>query len=197
MALSLSGTGTVNSSVGVGTATFPYLSNNDGAVSIRTKIREALAFQIKNTIRIDNGFFLDIGEVNVNGPINNAQRKAFPSVDILFVQERYTNSFQGGNSLGGYNKFATVFIIGNLFEDDCKFNQGDMVLLRENFVADIEKLMGINFFIPDNLGNRTAFNSILTSNRVFGIEATKPRGGVEMELEISYRIELADPTQDF
>lgn len=184
-------------SIGYGTFTPPYpVGSSSNGMSIRTKIREAIAYMIKNTVKISNGYFQDIAEVHVNAPVNNSQRKDYPSVDVIWLRERYTNSFQGGNSLGGYNKFATVLISGYLWEDGCQPNAEEMVRLRENFVADMEKLFGTNHSLVGEQG-RSAFNSIILSNTVFGLEATDPRGGVDIELDVSYRIELEDPTQDF
>lgn len=192
------GVSNVAPSISFGAASFFQPVGASGTTSVRTKIREALAFGIKNNITKSKGFFNDIGEVHVNAPVNDSSRKAFPSVDILWIRERYTNSFSGGNSLGGYNKFATILLRGVLSAEKCNAaDPQDIVLLRETYIADIEKYFGINYFIPGETLPETAFNSIIVSNVVWGLESTEPRGGVDIELEISYRIELADPTQEF
>jgi len=165
--------------------------------TVRTKVREALAWGIKNVITKANGFNLDIAEVHVNAPANDNDRHAFPSVDILWMRERYTNNVSGGNSLGGYNKIASVLIEGHLYGKDCNLVPEDIVLKRELFVADIEKYFGTYYYIPDQSGNWTVFNSIVVNNNIFGIKATEPKGGVEIELEVYYRIELTNPNQTF
>ncbi len=197
--ITFSGNPTVNDSVTFGNIQFFQPTGASGNVSVRTKIREALANGIYTTIRKSNGYFFDIGEVNVNVMVNNNGRKKFPSVDIIWVKERYTNNFQGGNSLGGYNKFATVMIEGHLIEENCSEDPASITLMKEMFVADMEKYFGTNFFLPDPVEGRadTAFNTMIIFNTDFGIDVTRPRGGVEVQLEISYRILLTDPTQTF
>lgn len=133
----------------------------------------------------------------MNAVASNSKRNAYPSIDILWQRERYTNNVSGGNSIGGYNKIARVILDCHLFEENCTDSPEDIVRKRENIIADVEKYMGLNFFIPDSSGNRTAFNSIVTSNLVYGTEATEPYGSVEIELDVYYRILLGDPTQDF
>ena len=188
---SFSGSPTVLASITTG------LLNIVKARSVRTRIREALADGIKNRINKNDGYFFNIGEVHVNAPANNGDRKSFPSVDILWVTERYTNSFSGGASLGGFNKFATILLDGHLFEDECNLLIEDIVLMRENFVADIERFIGNFFFIPDESGVETAFNTIPKNNDTYGIKSTEPFGGVDVLIEISYRIEQKNPTQSF
>lgn len=198
MAITFSGSPTVLDSLTYGNVNFPIVTGAANQYSIRTNIRSALAYGIKNNIKKGNGYFNDIGEVHVNAVASNSRRNNYPSIDIIWLRERYTNNIKGGNSLGGYNKIATVALLCYLFADACAPNNvGEIVLLRENIIADLEKYFGINFFIPDQAGNRTAFNCIINSNTVHGIQATEPYGPVEVELEIYYRIELADPTQDF
>lgn len=197
MTISFSGNASVNASVVGGTLTFPTLTGASNTVSVRTRIREAIAYGVKNTISKSNGYFNDIGEVFVNTVANTSGRSNYPSIDILWVKERYTNNVQGGNSLGGYNKIATVFLDCYLFAEKCKDSAADIVTKRENIVADIEKYFGTNFIIPDSNGDATAFNSIVVSNVIHGIDATAPKGSVEIQLEVYYRIELTDPTQDF
>ena len=197
MALTLSGSPTVNASIVDGVMAFAAPSGTFTGVSVRTAIREALAFGIKNNITKTNGFFNDVGEVFVNAVANFSKRTSYPSIDILWLRERYTNNIRGGNSLGGYNKIANILLDCYLFEDNCKDSPEKVVLKRENIVADIEKHFGVDFSIPNSAGVTTAFNSILVNNIVHGIQATEPYGSVEIELEVYYRIELADPTQQF
>ena len=169
--------------------------------SIRTQIREAMAWGLMNLTGKANGYKLDMGEVHVNAPANDNARKKYPSIDIIWLQERYTNNVNGGNSLGGYNKIASVLVSGRLVENQCSLTPEDIVLLREHFIADIEKFFGTYYYIPDSTypadGNWTVFNSILVNNTPYGIEATEPKGGVDMELEVYYRIELTNPNQTF
>ena len=165
--------------------------------SVRTKIREALAFGISTTIKKSNGYFLDVGEVHVNAPANDNGRNKFPSVDIIWGRERYTNNVRGGNSLGGYNKVAMVILDWHLHEKKCAYTPEEIVSLREQAVADTEKYFGTWYGIPDDAGVHTAFNCIVTNNTPWGIEATEPKGGVTIELEVYYRIELTNPTQTF
>lgn len=199
MAITFSGTANVNSSITMGLASFFQPTGASGNTSVRTRIREALANGIKTTITKTNGYFNDIGEVNVNAVITNNGRKKFPSIDVLWIGERYTNNFSGGNSLGGYNKFATILLDCHLFEDNCSLDPQDIVLARETMLADLEKYFGTFYYLPDPVNSRdeTAFNSIITGNEIFGIEVTEPRGGIQVRLEVSYRIELTDPTQTF
>jgi hypothetical protein len=189
--VAFSGSPTVNAPVTLG---YFHVDRPD---SVRTRIREALAWGIKNRITKANGFNLDIGEVHVNAPANDNDRKVWPSVDILWLPERYINNIRGENSLGGFNKIGTILIEGHLFENQCDLVPEDIVLKREMFIADMEKYFGIYYYIPDSGGVATAANSIPISNTPFGIKSTEPKGGVEFEIEVYYRIEQADPTQDF
>lgn len=194
---SFGGTATVLPSVAGGIITITSPSGAANSTSIRTRIREAIAYGVKNTITKSNGYFNDIGEVFVNAVASNSKRNNYPSIDVTWIRERYTNSIQGGNSQGGYNKIASIMLDCYIFEEGCKASPEDVVLARENIIADIEKYFGTNFFIPNSLGVRTAMNSILINNIAHGIQATEPYGSVEMELEVYYRILLTDPTQDF
>lgn len=196
---SFGGTALAQPSITFGLATFFQPTGGANGTSVRTKIREALANGIKTTITKSNGYFNNIGEVHVNAATNNTSRKAYPSIDVIWIDERYTNNFQGGNSLGGYNKFARVMIDCHLFDDQCSMDPQDIVLVRETILADMEKYFGTFYYLPDPIEGRaeTAFNTIITSNNIFGIEATEPKGGIEITLDISYRILLTDPTQEF
>ncbi len=165
--------------------------------SVRTRIREAMAYQMKNTMAIPNGYFQTPVEINVNSPVNDNGRTGFPSWDIKWLRERYTNNINGGNSAGGYNKIGSIWLHGVLYTEKCGLNPQSMTRIREDAVADVEKLFGTDHSISDESGNHTVFNSILTENEVFGDKANEPRGGVDLILDIYYRIKLTDPTQDF
>jgi len=189
--MSFSGSPTVNAPVCTG-----YF-HIEKALSIRTKIRIAMAYGLSTNLTKANGYFLDIGEVHVNAPTNDDGRKAWPSVDIIWDTETYTNRISGENSLGGYNKVGRIFIKGVLFADANKIVSEEIVLMREHFIADIERYFGINYIIPDSNGAGTVQNCILISNDIFGMDVNAPKGEVIMPLEVYYRIELTDPTQDF
>ena len=192
-----SGTALALPSVVGGTMTLSSPTGAANSEAVQTRIREAAAFGVKNTITKSNGYFNDIGEVNVNAVASNSKRNNYPSIDLSWIRERYTNNVQGGNSLGGYNKIASMLIDCHIFAEDCKASPESVVLARERIVADIEKYFGTHFIIPNSLGVGTAFNCIIIGNTTNGIQATEPYGSVEIQLEIYYRILLTDPTQDF
>lgn len=164
--------------------------------TIRTKIRKGIVVGIKSGITKDAGYYNDIFEVHALDVANFGDRKGFPSVDVIPGTENYTNSFQGGNSQGGWNKLLDVWIEGYIE------SMGDPETSRENFLADIEKYLGTYHYIPTvprgtTAGDYAAFNSILIKNEMFGIESSKPHLCVRALMRVSYRIELTNPNQDF
>lgn len=156
------------------------------AQTVREKIRAAAAYGIKNTIAKSNGYYNNIGEVNVED-VEFAERKNFPSIDLVWGDEIYTNDVPGSHTTGAYEKIADLFIEGWFHEAE------DMTLEKEKLIADIEKYFGTNYWIPDSSGNQTAFNCMLTKNSHFGGENNKPKGGISMLLKVYYRIELTNP----
>lgn len=156
--------------------------------SVREKIRAAAAWGIANTITKANGYYNDIGEVNVQ-EVSYSKRKAFPSIDLLWGNERYLSSVSGGHTTGAYEKMATLYI--ECWMDETESDE--MTVARETIIADIEKYFGTYYYIPDSDSNWTAFNCMLNNNTLFGVREDNPRGGVELQLDVYYRIDLTNP----
>jgi len=178
--ISFSGTPSASTSYGFGSMTLPTPQ------SAREKVRAAAAYGIKNTISQANGYFNDIGEVNVQ-EIEFAHRKAFPSIDLLWGDEIYQNTVPGSNTTHLYEKVADLWIEAWLDDYD------DMTLEKEKLIADIEKYFGTNYWIPDASGNRTAFNCMLARNAHFGQRDNTPKGGVSLLLKVYYRTPFTNP----
>lgn len=180
----------------IGLGVFPYPSASSNTVSVRTRIREAMAWGLKNLIKKSNGYFLDISEVNVNKKSISGNR-VFPSIDIDWLREDYNTNIDGGGSLGGWNKVANISLYCYLKEKKCQTAGEEVVLLREKMIADLEQYFGRYFSIPDSTGYNTAFNSVITDNYIFGMEENEPFAGVQVDIELHYRILQTDPTQTF
>jgi len=153
---------------------------------MRERIRKAAIYGLKNNVNPANGYYLKFGEVN-SEVVEHSQRKDYPSVDAVWGDEVYTNEFTGGHSLGLYEKIADLFIDVWIKELD------GMTTMKEKVIADIEKYFGTNYSIPDENGNGTAFNCIISNNRHFGTRAEKPRGGISILLKVYYRQQLINP----
>lgn len=178
--LNFLGTPTLTNAYGVGSLVLPTQQ------SVREKIRSAVAYGVKNTITKANGYYNDIGSVDVQAN-SYSKIKEFPNVSLLWLNEQYTNSNSGGHTLHAYEKITELLI-----EAWFNVNQ-DMVLQRENFIADIEKYFGVYYYIPDANGVATCFSSMLISNNIFGMEENEPKGGVQLTLRIWYRVDIDNP----
>ncbi len=156
--------------------------------SVREKIRAAAAWGIANTITKANGYYNNIGEVNVQ-EVSYSKRKRFPSIDLLWGNEKYLSDVPGGHTTGAYEKMAPLYI-------ECWIEEAEsdtMTVFRETIIADIEKYFGTNYYIPDSDGNWTAFNCMLNNNNLFGMTENNPKAGVELQLDVYYRIDLTNP----
>jgi len=184
MALTLTGTPTITDTYSIGSLMLMTPQ------SVREKIRAGLAYGLKYNLTKSTGYFNDIGEVNVE-PKSFALRKNFPSIDVIWDSEKYTNGVSGGNTLGAYEKISTLFIDVWFQENDIL----DRVLQRETIVSDLEKYFGINYRLPqaDN-SNSGAFTCILESNKIFGMQENKSQGGISLVLKVYYRIDISNPS---
>jgi hypothetical protein len=170
------------SSIAIGKGFLTYSERQ----SLRERIRNAVEYGLKTLITEGLGYFNVYEEVNTE-IVTHAERGYFPSIDLFWGDETYTNTLQGGHSTGLYEKVADLFV-------DVWINDNEnMALAKERVVADIEKFFGTNYTLPDSNGNATAFNAVIQRNTHFGARSEKPRGGVSFLVKVYYRIQLTNP----
>ncbi len=147
----------------------------------REKVRAALYYGLFSGVSPALGYFNSFQKIYTR-PVNIEQVENFPAIEVTW-NERFTNSQQGGNSLGFYNRIADVRLRIMLKETESV----PMTQLKERVIADMEKYFGINFFVPNSAGTATIFNCVLESNDVVGAGTLRPLGEVEVRLKIYYR----------
>lgn len=152
--------------------------------SARTNLRNAVLACIKEitTTAGYNNNFLHV----YDPPINMEKMTEFPVVNLLWGQERRTNSHLMGND--------PLLDLSMTLQMDVFLNDyNDMQLAIDKVIADIQKYFGRNFYIQPTAGARTAFNCLYLSSTPWGTEVQSPNCGVTIEMEIWYSIRLNDP----
>jgi hypothetical protein len=153
------------------------------AKSVRTKIREAIQYQIQQ-ITIANGYKNTFSEVLFEIPTSQS-RINYPSVTVLFGQEQIVNEDMSDNL---WHKLLPVMFIVHLMD------QADTVLYRETILQDLEYRFGNNFTIKDSAGVETCMIATLDTNEPFGMKINKPQIGITFGFSVRYRQSIIDPT---
>lgn len=154
--------------------------------SVRTKIRKAV-FHGLGQITTVNGYNLTVGDRNKREK-SEEQMLNYPSVNVNFGAERYTNSETGGNSLGFLVKSLSMTLnchVKNI--NDVRENEAKML-------ADLEKYFLNNRALPGSTGVSTVMGNLVPSeNDVSGMEVNTPQGRRDFTVRIDYLQNLLDP----
>lgn len=155
-------------------------------VSVRTNIRNALTYglgKIKKTANYQNDLYVLEREVSPEKMLQ------FPCVDVLWGREQITNNRNsGGDYSSQVRKLSTIYLDVWLKTAD------DMETARDTILQDIEKFLGVNYYLPDSQSNATCMQCWLESNEPFGYGVNTPYGGVTIAILVEYRQGMTDPT---
>ena len=161
---------------------FTFDSAEDSTV--RTALRQAVKFGIEQ-ITIANGYRTKVKMVNDPWVPDNKMQE-FPNVNLYWGrEERLGSRIAGNNPLLDMRMTCTI---------SCHLaSTNDPVTRQDKMLADVQQYFGNNFYIPDSSGNRTIFNCVYLSSEPWGGDPNKPTCGIDIELEIFYRINLKNP----
>lgn len=148
-------------------------------------VREDVLADIKSTlegITTGNGYNHDVAAV-VRGEVTPTMFKAFPVITFDDIGESYDR--KNNHSL---HKELRVAVLGLLRIN--KHTGDDAVrAAASNLLADIEKAL-----MQDRCRGGNAIDTLLKSNDIESGEATSPYAFVVLELVVTYRTNLTDPT---
>lgn len=153
--------------------------------SVRTNLRSAISNCIKE-MSVTGGYnnaYLDVNDP----PKNMEQMSRYPTVNILYGQER-----RQGNKFVGNNPILDIQI--PLQFDIFIHDINDTMLAQDKVISDFQKYFGQNYYVRPASGLRAAFNCIWLSSTGWGTEREVPNCGVTLEFELFYSIRLNDPS---
>ena len=153
--------------------------------SVRQRLRESIIYNLKQ-ITIANGYTSTVKRV-YDPPVSMENMRDYPSINIHWGREDREPDIhlQGNNSLVNCRFFLTI--------DAFLYTRNDPAQEQDKIIADVQKMIGDNFYLVDELGNRTAFNALYSGSSVWGTDTTKPNCGASIELEIWYTYVLNNP----
>ncbi len=173
---------------------------------VRSRIRDAVLYSLRNRI-LANGTairYSDAGNTTVSSEgYYNTVTRAFdpPRTYEQFDEYPSINVFIDGescDSASNVNTDQNQALLHNSFilQMDCFLNDiNDPALAQDKILHDIQKFFGINYYIPDESGNATAFNCYYDSSSPFGTDRTSPNSGITIRYRIWYRQQLTNPSQ--
>lgn len=152
--------------------------------SARTKLREAIKWNVQQ-ITAANGYRSTVWQV-YDPPKNIAQISEFPSCNLYWGRESNENDGIVGNNqlLDIRFSFLLSFVLSDI---------NDQALEQDKILADVQQRFGKYFYIPGSDGNRTAFNSIFRYSEPWSHESQKPRCGIDIEIDVWYRLKIDNP----
>lgn len=147
--------------------------------SVRTKIREALVLNLQK-ITTANGYNTDIGEVLAE-PRSFADMINWPVVNVYWGRETYSHI------MGYFYKDASAYL--DVFVKDVNA----IYTTRQELLADIEKLLLTNYYLPDASNDATCIDCHVTGDTIWGFEDTPDYSGFTVELKIRYKQNILNP----
>lgn len=157
------------------------------AKSARTRIREALAYQLKS-IRKNAGYANDIVDVRFIAP-SMEDIKIYPTVVALMGDERTLDAQTASSTFNRIQKELSVVLLVFINE------RTDTSLAQDKVIQDIERLIGEHHGLEHPDGDCTCFLAQVSRTRPFGMAPNKPSVGVSVTLTIRYQQSRTDPTQ--
>jgi hypothetical protein len=115
---------------------------------------------------------------------------SFPFINLFMGREvcdNVSDPTKEGNQAKLFNSFTLRM--------ECFLKEANNIpLAQDNFLGDIQKYFGNNYYIPLT-GTRTVFNCIYAGSSPFGMLENIPNVcGIDVDLKIYYRQLLTDPT---
>lgn len=157
--------------------------------SVRTRIREAIVYQLKQITR-NNGYLNTIGKVFTEYP-NKSDITEYPAVIIDFGTEKILNEDISDDA---WHKDLPVLLIVHLKA------QENTSLARETILQDLERHFwkreddGSYGVLRGADGEATCMVAILDSNARFGMMPNLPDVGITLAFSVRYRQDISDPT---
>lgn len=128
------------------------------------------------------GYNNDIGDI-YTAFVDRRAISNLPAVVLMAGAERVLNSDMSDNLL---HKEMQLAGLAYLRENE------DPDLAREEFLADIETMIGVNFTLTDEAGNPSCLVCEMTGSEPFGMVANQPQIGFAFGIKIIYRQEIDD-----
>lgn len=152
--------------------------------SARTKLREAIKWNVQQ-ITAANGYRSTVWQV-YDPPKNIAQMSQLPACNLYWGRESNDNDGIVGNNqlLDVQFSFILSFVLSSI---------NDPALEQDKILADVQQRFGKYFYIPGSDGNRTAFNCIFRSSEPWSHQSQTPRCGIDIEIEVWYRLRIDNP----
>jgi hypothetical protein len=130
----------------------------------------------------------------VYDPIVNMEKiVSYPVIDIEWGDEVRSNQSDGDRLAGN----RSMYDITLPCTAHCYLKAVDIQDAQDNLLADVQELIGNNFYLTGSDGNRTAFVVTYEGASIGGIEAqssSQPNGFISINLNCHYRILYSDPT---
>lgn len=154
---------------------------------IREQIAEALIYNLKQ-ITTANGCRTNIRRV-YDPAITHEKVFEKPAINVYWGrEERLNDRLAGNNPLLDMRMLVTLVVFLDAPADRLRDAQN-------NILADIQERFGNNFWIPaQSTGDATAFDCVYLSSDPWGPDATEPKGGIVIEIEVFYSFALRDAT---
>jgi hypothetical protein len=150
-------------------------------VSAKTRLRKALVYNFKK-IKKANGYNNDIGDVWEDF-VDATRINNWPAVVIIPGSEKVLNTDMSDDLL---HKELLVSGIAYLRE------ASDSHLAREEFLADIETMIGNQYTLQDEAGDETCLVSWFSGQTPFGKVDNKPMIGFRFGITVRYRQDIND-----
>lgn len=171
---------------------------------IRSRIRSAAIYGVENRI-LSGGTairYSDAGNTTVRDvgyyytfskaydpPVEIDVMRDFPQCNVFMEDEvcsNVDNVQQDQNESKLHNSFMLVF--------DCvSTDVNDPALVQDKMLHDIQVYFGINYYIPDSAGVKTAFNCYYAGSSPWSTSGNKPRTGITVRYQVWYRQFLSNP----
>jgi len=153
-------------------------------MSVRTNLRTAIKAKLL-TIKTSNGYNSTVAQV-YDPPQDIERMVDFPSINIYWDKEdRIDREIQGNNQLYNLRMVAQLYCILH--------DTNDLPLAQDKLLADIQRMVGNNHYVPDANGNATAFNVVYLGATPYGPAEGTPNGGIIVEVEIFYSVNVKNP----
>ena len=156
--------------------------------SMREQIFVALIAKLL-TITKAASYYNDVRQV-YDPPVDLNKMNEFPSVNIIEGQETCAISeIVGGHGALLPNYFDVDF--------DCVLNEINTPRqARSRMLADIQKLLGINYQIPTPEDVGTASNCQYKGSAPWGVQGTRPLVGITISYRVWYRQRVNNPVSN-
>ncbi len=171
---------------------------------IRTQIRQAILFSLRNRMKVGGAAirYSDAGNTEeypdgfyntmraaYDPPRTYEQFDSYPCCNVFINSEfNETAAISQGEENQALNPLNFDLTI------ECFLNDSnDPAGAQDKVLADLQTLLGINYYIPDENGVSVAFNCLYLRSNTFGTNRTVPNIGIEVIFKVWYRIQLTNP----